>query len=482
MRKSGILLPVFSLPSPHGIGTCGKAAFRFVDFLKAAGQRYWQILPLHPTGFGDSPYQCFSAFAGNPYFIDLDILCDEGLLLPEEIKAAALGPDTGCVDYGRQYARRFPLLRRAFSRFTPGAAFAAFCAKEEKWLLPYARFMALKTANDGAPWNAWKEKTAAPDEVRFWQFLQYHFFAQWQAVKDYANAAGIEIIGDMPMYVAYDSADVWETPEQFLLDERGLPLLVAGCPPDAFSADGQLWGNPIYDWAYMARQTPAFSWWGERMAHALRLYDVVRIDHFRGFASYYTVPFGEKTARRGKWCKGPGMPLFDSLRKRCGELPIMAEDLGFLTPEVRALLKETGFPGMKVLQFAFDSREESDYLPHNYDRHCVVYTGTHDNDTVLGWARTAAPADVAFAGRYLHMGDGDSLNWSMMRAAVASVADTAILTMQDILGLSSEGRINTPATDSGNWTWRLDARCLNDWLSGILREMTALYGRCGEGA
>lgn len=482
MRKSGILLPVFSLPSPHGIGTFGKAAFRFVDFLKAAGQRYWQILPLHPTGFGDSPYQCFSAFAGNPYFIDLDILCDEGLLLPEEIEAAALGLDTGCVDYGRQYARRLPLLRRAFSRFVPGAAFTAFCAKEGKWLSPYARFMALKAANDGAPWNAWKEKTAAPDEVQFWQFLQYHFFAQWQAVKDYANAAGIDIIGDMPMYVAYDSADVWETPEQFLLDERGLPLLVAGCPPDAFSADGQLWGNPIYDWAYMARQTPAFSWWGERMAHALRLYDVVRIDHFRGFASYYTVPFGEKTARRGKWCKGPGMTLFDSLRKRCGELPIMAEDLGLLTPEVRALLKETGFPGMKVLQFAFDSREESDYLPHNYDRHCVVYTGTHDNDTVLGWARTAAPADVAFAGRYLHMGDGDSLNWSMMRAAVASVADTAILTMQDILGLSSEGRINTPATDSGNWTWRLDARCLNGWLSGILREMTALYGRCGEGA
>lgn len=482
MRKSGILLPVFSLPSPHGIGTFGKEAFRFVDFLKAAGQRYWQILPLHPTGFGDSPYQCFSAFAGNPYFIDLDILCDEGLLLPEEIEAAALGLDTGCVDYGRQYARRLPLLRRAFSRFVPGAAFTAFCAKEGKWLSPYARFMALKAANDGAPWNAWKEKTAAPDEVQFWQFLQYHFFAQWQAVKDYANAAGIEIIGDMPMYVAYDSADVWETPEQFLLDERGLPLLVAGCPPDAFSADGQLWGNPIYDWAYMARQTPAFSWWGERMAHALRLYDVVRIDHFRGFASYYTVPFGEKTARRGKWCKGPGMTLFDSLRKRCGELPIMAEDLGLLTPEVRALLKETGFPGMKVLQFAFDSREESDYLPHNYDRHCVVYTGTHDNDTVLGWARTAAPADVAFAGRYLHMGDGDSLNWSMMRAAVASVADTAILTMQDILGLSSEGRINTPATDSGNWTWRLDARCLNGWLSGILREMTALYGRCGEGA
>ena len=476
MRKSGILLPVFSLPSPHGIGTFGKAALRFVDFLKAAGQRYWQILPLHPTGFGDSPYQCFSSFAGNPYFIDLDILCDEGLLLPEEIRAAALGSDTGRIDYGRQYARRFPLLRKAFSRFVPGTAFAAFCAAEEKWLLPYARFMALKTANDGAAWYTWKEKTAAPDEVRFWQFLQYHFFAQWQAVKDYANAAGIDIIGDMPMYVAHDSADVWAAREQFLLDERGLPLLVAGCPPDAFSADGQLWGNPLYDWP--RHEAEDFRWWKQRIKHATSIYDVVRIDHFRGIESYWAIPAVNRTARKGEWIQGPGMKLVRAIRENCPDTDFIAEDLGFLTPEVQKLVKESGFPGMKVLEFAFDPREPSNYLPDRYPENCICYTGTHDNETLIQWCEGLDAECDAYAREYLGISAADDLADAIIEAGMQSRAQLFIMQMQDYLRLGKEARMNEPGRLlPSNWRWRMLPGAANDALAAKIAGLTARANR-----
>ena len=492
MRKSGILLPIFSLPSPYGIGTLGRESYRFVDFLKDAGQSYWQILPLHPTGYGDSPYQSFSSFAGNPYFIDLDLLREEGLLTAAELQSADFGQDARRVDYGKQYENRYPLLRLAFMRFsrTAGDAFDAFCAKEQSWLDDYALFMALKNAACGAAWNRWssalrrREPSAMAEarethrqEIRFWQFLQFQFFRQWHDLQAYAHRQGIEIIGDIPMYVAYDSADVWAEPQQFLLDASGQPTVVAGCPPDGFSADGQLWGNPIYDWQYQKTAAPPYGWWERRLSHAMRLYDVVRIDHFRGFEAFYAIPFGAENAKEGQWMQGPGAALFQNLQAALGDLPIIAEDLGFLTPEVKALLAAVGYPGMKVLQFAFDTREESDYLPHNYEKHCVVYTGTHDNDTVLGWAQHAAPAEVEHAKRYLHMASEDSLNWCMMRAASASVADTVILMMQDLLGLGSEGRINTPSTLGGNWTWRVESGCVNRWLAGILRDMTALYGR-----
>ena len=485
-------MPIFSLPSPYGIGTFGKDAYAFVDFLEQAGQSYWQILPLTPTNYGDSPYQSFSSDAGNPYFIDLDTLCAAGLLYPEEYTAVDFGDDPLKVDYGKLYERRLPLLRTAFARFDRKTeAFVAFCRKEADWLDEYALFMALKDEAGGVSWREWevplrtrqadalhKARTRLAEEIVFYRFVQYLFFTQWHALKAYANERGIRIIGDMPIYVADDSADVWANPRQFDLDEELLPRVVAGCPPDAFSEDGQLWGCPVYDWATMRRGRRPYAWWRDRMRRALAVYDVVRIDHFRGFESFYCIPYGATNAKTGEWRKGPGMDLFKALSKELGaDLPIIAEDLGFLTPAVHRLLSDSGFPGMKVLQFAFDEREESDYLPHNYPKNCVVYTGTHDNDTVLGWTQTAAPADVAYARRYLHVDDAEGFNWAMMRAALGSVADTAILMMPDLIGLGSEGRINTPSTLGGNWQWRIDAVCLNDWLASIVRENTALYGR-----
>lgn len=489
MRTCGILMPVFSLASRYGIGTFGKEAYRFVDFLKKAGQTYWQILPLNPTNYGDSPYQSFSAYAGNPYFIDIDSLIEEGLLLKAEADSFDFGDDPTTIDYGKLYENRLPLLKLAFARFKPDAAFSAFCENNAFWLADYALFMALKNAHGDRAWESWEAplrrrdakalaaaRTQYAETILFYQFVQYLFYTQWQALKAYANKNDVYIIGDLPIYVAYDSADVWAAPEQFLLDEDKKPKLVAGVPPDAFSADGQLWGNPLYDWKQM--QADGYTWWKKRIAHALATYDVIRIDHFRGFASYFAIPYGEKTARKGKWMKGPGIALFKALKAACGnDLPIIAEDLGFLTPEVLDLLADSGFPGMKVLQFAFDSREESDYLPHNYTRRCVVYTGTHDNDTILGWTKTADKADVKMARRYMHVDDHEGFNWAMMRTAMMSVADICILMMPDILGLGSEARINTPSTLGENWQWRIDGGCINDWLANILRENTALYCR-----
>ena len=489
MRSSGVLMPIFSLPSPHGIGTLGKEAFEFIDFLAAGGQTYWQILPINPTNYGDSPYQSFSSFAGNPYFIDLELLQVEGLLTKEEIAAADFGEDPLRVDYGKLYQNRLALLKCAHERFVPDDMYQAYLLEQAGWLLDYALFMALKNAHQDRAWTEWEKPLREREEealkearktyqkqMDFYCFLQYKFTCQWKALKGYANEKGIGIIGDIPIYVAYDSADVWANPEQFLLDEERRPQMVAGCPPDAFTEEGQLWGNPLYNWQYM-KQT-GYRWWKGYLGQALARYDLVRIDHFRGFESFYAIPFGDQNAVNGKWMKGPDIDLFDALKEEFGKkLPIIAEDLGFLTPPVRKMLKKSGFPGMKVLQFAFDSREESDYLPHNYERNCVVYTGTHDNDTIFGWVKSADPADVETARRYLNVQNDGVFNWAMMKGALMSVADTCILTMQDLIGMDERGRINTPSTLGGNWQWRIEGGCINSWLSKVLYEQTRLYGR-----
>ncbi len=488
MRNGGILLPMFSLPSPYGIGTMGEEARRFVDFLRAAGQRYWQLLPICPTSYGDSPYSSFSTFAGNPYFIDLDQLCQEGLLRRGEIRAAAFTQDRQ-VHYDELYQKRFPLLRLAARRFfrDPPAEFEAFCA-QNPWLEDYALFMALKEENGGRSWQEWpdalrRRRPAAlararerhREDLAFWRCAQYLFYRQWDQLKRYANDRGVFLIGDLPIYVALDSVDVWAAPRQFQLDDQLRPVEVAGCPPDAFTADGQLWGNPLYDWARMKRD--GYAWWVERFSRQCRIYDVVRVDHFRGFEAYYAIPYGQETARNGRWREGPGLDFFRAVERRVGRPPIIAEDLGFLTDGVRQLLADTGFPGMKVLEFAFDSREDSDYLPHNYDRHCVVYTGTHDNSTVLGWARSADPQDVAFAADYLHITPREGMAWGMMRGAWASVADLAVVQMQDVLELGDEARINTPSTLGGNWQWRMAKNAATPKLAQRLRRQMELYRR-----
>lgn len=493
MRTSGVLMPISSLPSQYGIGTMGKEARRFVDFLEKGGQTYWQILPICPTSYGDSPYQSFSSFAGNPYFIDLELLCKDKLLTKKECESYKWGKKPQYVDYGIMYVNRYALLRKAYERFskkTP-ADYEAFCSKEAEWLDEYTLFMALKDANGGVAWSEWddalkfrkpeameeaKEKYA--DDIAFYKMLQYLFFKQWTALKAYANEKGIRIIGDVPIYVAMDSADVWANPTQFYLDKDLNPIEVAGCPPDAFSADGQLWGNPLFRWDVMKKDS--YSWWTKRISAMAKLYDIVRIDHFRGFDSFYAIPAKDDTAKNGVWKDGPGMDLFNVLEKKLGKLPIIVEDLGFLTPSVKKLLKDSGFPGMKVIQFAFDSREDSDYLPHNYPQHCVVYTGTHDNDTVMGWMKTAPKDCVRFAKDYLNLTKEEGYNWGMMRAAWSSVADMAIVPMQDLLGLDSKARINIPSTTGGNWQWRATPEQIDNKLAKKLHKCMQMYARLRE--
>ena len=493
MRTSGILMPVFSLASKYGIGTFGDKAYEFVDFLCLAGQSYWQILPLNPTSYGDSPYQSFSSAAGNPYFIDLDLLNKDGLLENKDYENVDFGSDSLCVDYEKLYINRFPVLKIAFNRFLNSVPeqFYTFCKEQADWLDEYALFMAVKEHFGGLCWREWiddfkfrkkttldKFKAEKKAEIAFYKFLQYEFYKQWSELKAYANSKGIKIIGDMPIYVADDSADVWSDTKQFDFDENLIPNVVAGCPPDAFSKDGQLWGNPVYNWKYMKNSEHPYEWWIKRMRNALKVYDVVRIDHFRGLESYYCIKYGNKTAKEGKWKKGPGMSLFKAFEKELGKnLPIIAEDLGFLTDDVIKLLKKSGFPGMKVLQFAFDSREESDYLPHNYNKNCVVYTGTHDNDTIIGWSKNTKTDDVETALNYMHLDNINNVNWDMIRLAMMSVADTAIFMMPDLLGLGDEGRINTPSTIGDNWKWRIKDGCVNSWLAEIIKDMTATYGR-----
>lgn len=493
MRTSGVLMPISSIPSPYGIGTMGKQARKFVDFLVKGGQKYWQILPICPTSYGDSPYQSFSSFAGNPYFIDLEYLCKDKLLTKKECESFQWGSNPKYVDYGIMYESRYALLRKVYARFTKKEPqdFEKFCENEKQWLDDYALFMALKDANGGQAWSNWdkslrlREKKAMEEatekyseEIRFYKMLQYLFYQQWNALKTYANEAGIEIIGDVPIYVAGDSADVWANPDQFYLDENLEPIEVAGCPPDAFSDDGQLWGNPLFRWDVMKKD--GYTWWTRRIKAMSELYDIIRIDHFRGFDSFYAIPAKDDTAKNGQWKQGPGMDLFCELEKKLGKLPIIVEDLGFLTPSVHNLLKDSGFPGMKVIQFAFDSREESDYLPHTYTNHCVVYTGTHDNDTVMGWMKTAPKASVKYAKEYLNLTKEEGYNWGMMRAAWSSVADMAIVPMQDILGLGSEARINTPSTLGNNWKWRATPEQIDAKVAKKLYHYMQMYGRVNK--
>lgn len=490
MRKSGILQPVSAIPSNYGIGAFSKEAYEFVDFLEKAGQSLWQILPLGPTGYGDSPYQSFSTFAGNPYYIDLEQLIQKGWLTQNECDACDFGGQEAYVDYEKIYLSRYRLLRKAFQRsnIVKDADFIRFCDKNADWLDDYALYTAVKSAFDGAAWNTWDEeirlrKPAAmkkyreqyAEEICFTKFQQYLFLTQWLALKKYANDKGIGIIGDIPIYVAFDSSDTWSSPELFQLDENGMPTAVAGCPPDAFSATGQLWGNPLYRWDY--HKETGYAWWMKRIAACYELYDVLRIDHFRGFDAYYSIPFGDATAENGHWEKGPGYDLFRTMKATIGDQKVIAEDLGYLTPSVIKMVKKTGYPGMKILLFAFDSREPSDYLPHNYDHNCVVYTGTHDNDTIEGWMKSASRKDVAFARRYLGVNRNSELRWAMIRAALASTADTAVIPIQDYLGLDNAARMNVPSTLGTNWKWRVKKGQLTDTLAQTIAEMVKLYCR-----
>ncbi len=482
---------ISSLPSPYGIGTMGKAARDFVDFLEAAGQSCWQILPICPTGFGDSPYQSFSTYAGNPYFIDLDLLKAEGLLKPSEYRKLNWGSDPERVDYGTMYETRFPVLRRAVSRLLAQRPdeVHAFCWSQGEWIHNYAIFMAVKGHFGGEAWQswpldirtrqpealAWAEETLA-DEILFWKGLQYLFFQQWTALKSYANQHGIAIVGDVPIYVSADSVDVWSHPDQFQLDDDLLPTDVAGCPPDGFTEDGQLWGNPLFDWDKM--ESEGYWWWINRLRYQCNIYDKLRIDHFRGFDAFYAIPYGDKTARNGVWQKGPGIPFFQAVESAIGKQDIIAEDLGFLTPSVYEMLEATGFPGMKVLQFAFGGRTyENDYRPHRYPENTVAYIGTHDNDTILGWFKNTDKKEVAFAKEYLRLTEQEGYNWGMMRSLWTSGAQLTVIQMQDILELGEEARMNTPGQAQGNWQWRTLAGRYNKKLAKkILHEME-LYSR-----
>ena len=492
MRTCGILLPISSLPSPYGIGCFSQAAYEFIDQLRSAGQTYWQILPLGPTGYGDSPYQSFSAFAGNPYFIDLDCLAEEGLLQREEYAHLDFGQDESSVDYARIYQERYPVLKRAFLRADTehDEAFRKFCREEESWLADYSLYMAVKKYFDGKSWNEWDEdirqrepealeryRTLCREEISFHCFLQYQFTKQWRRLKKYANSKGIRIIGDIPIYVAFDGSDSWASPELFQFGPDRRPVRVAGCPPDAFSADGQLWGNPLYDWAY--HEKTGFAWWIRRLEHCFQLYDVVRVDHFRGFDEYYAIPYGDSTAAGGSWYPGPGMKLFQTLQQHFGQVPIIAEDLGYLTDSVIRLVQDTGYPGMKVMEFAFDSREAGDYMPYNYTKNCVVYTGTHDNQTLSGWYDELSEEDRKLADAYLNLKglSREETVWAFIRLTLGSVADTAVVPMQDYLCLGPEARMNQPSTLGKNWKWRMKKGQFTEELVEKISLLAGVYGR-----
>ncbi|HIQ74703.1 MAG TPA: 4-alpha-glucanotransferase [Candidatus Cottocaccamicrobium excrementipullorum] len=494
-RESGILLPVFSLPSPYGIGCFSKEAYEFVDQLKAAGQSYWQILPLGPTSYGDSPYQSFSTFAGNPYFISLEELIQEGVLTQEECDQADVGEDQSSIDYAKLYQRRYPLLRKAYerSRVWENQDFSRFKEENQWWLQDYALFMAVKERFGGKAWTEWAEDIRlrwnnAMDyyrrelyyDIEFQEYLQYVFIRQWEKLKGYANRRGIRIIGDIPIYVAMDSADTWANPKLFQLDQDNKPLAVAGCPPDGFSATGQLWGNPLYQWEVHRQQ--GYSWWIRRLAYCYKLYDVVRIDHFRGFDEYFSIPADAKTAEGGHWEKGPGIELFQAVSRALGEKDIIAEDLGYVTDSVRQLVNDSGYPGMKVLEFAFDSRDSgcaSDYLPHNYTENAVVYTGTHDNETIQGWFSSIRPEEQKMAREYLwdFYTPEKELYLSFVSLAMRSRARMCVIPLQDYLGLDNRSRINVPSTVGENWKWRLVPGQVSEELLERIKGMTLRYGR-----
>ncbi len=491
-RSSGILMPISSLPSPYGIGTFGKAAYDFADFLKASGQKYWQVLPLGPTSYGDSPYQSFSTYAGNPYFIDLDMLIEEGLLTKEEVEAENWGTNPRYVDYGQVYSSRFKVLKLAKDRgYSKALSEINDFRNQNAWLENYALFMALKNHFDQSGWLQWDEdiRLRKPEaverytrelaeDIELYTYIQYLFFKQWDKLKKYINDLGIEIIGDIPIYVALDSADVWSEPHFFKLDEKNYPVEVSGVPPDYFSEDGQLWGNPIYDW--QAMKNDGYGWWIRRIDGAGKLYDMIRIDHFRGFDEYWAVPAGEKTAKNGQWKKGPGMDLVGLLSNWFPNIKFIAEDLGAPSPTVVQLLKESGWPGMKVLSFAFDSGEPNDYQPHTYSPNCICYSGTHDNAPVMEWYEDALEKDREYACKYLGISDEKDFNWGIIRGGMSSVANLFVAQLQDYLGLGKYNRINTPGTDSGNWQWRALEDEATEELAEKIHDMTLMYGRCGK--
>ena len=487
MRASGILMGISSIPSKYGIGCFSKEAYDFVDQLEKAGQQYWQILPLGPTGYGDSPYQSFSTYAGNPYFIDLEELIKKELLTKEECEACDWGGSESYVDYEKMYLSRYKLLRKAYEKadLKTNPDYAEFLKEEKDWLQDYCLFMAIKIC-----WIDWPEELKdrhskavkeaekeLAEEIEFYRFQQYCFTTQWRKLKAYANKKGISIIGDVPIYVALDSSDAWANPEMLQFDEDYDPKAVAGCPPDAFSATGQLWGNPLYAWDY--HKKTGYDWWMKRVACCFKLYDIIRIDHFRGFDEYYAIPYGDETAENGEWMPGPGMDLFLKMKETLGDLPIIAEDLGFLTDTVRQLLKDSGYPGMKVLEFAFVAGEDSDYLPHNYDKNCVVYTGTHDNDTLQGWYQTLSEEDKEMTKEYLNnpYTPDEEVHWDFISLAMRSVADTCIIPVQDYLGLGNKARINMPSTLGGNWMWRMKKGAFTDELIKKIRKTTEVCAR-----
>ncbi len=491
MRESGILMHITSLPGAYGIGTMGSAAYQFVDFLQEAGQSYWQILPLNPTGYGDSPYQAFSSQAGNPYLIDLSMLMREGLLEPGEAEAFTWESRSGRVDFGLQYHQRFLVLEKAYGRFKPDDLYRSFLAENAWWLEDYCLFATLKQVLGGT-WRSWPQELmhrqpqaiqAAREKyaqaIDFQRFLQYKFYQQWNSLHSYAASKGVGIIGDVPIYVPLDSAEVWLSPQLFQLDEKLQPTAVAGCPPDGFSATGQLWGNPLYNW--QAMQLDGYRWWVRRLKTAQKLYDVIRIDHFRGFESYWFIPFGAADASAGKWCPGPGMDFMDTIHKAIPNLSCIAEDLGYVTAEVRSLQQQSGFPGMKVLQFAFDSREPGNYLPHLYPVDSVCYTGTHDNPTLHQWLRELSPEDLQTARRYLGLNDQEGDIWGLLRGGMGCVSRMFIAQMQDYLPEDAGARMNCPSTLSAqNWTWRAPQGFASHQLAARIRALTELFGRLPE--
>lgn len=482
---------ISSLPGGHGIGTLGAEAYRFADFLKRTKQGWWQILPIGPTGYGDSPYQSFSTFAGNPYFIDLDFLHKDGLLEKNECEGLSWGDNPESVDFGRVYEGRFAVLKKAVERArTRVDKLAGFEETHDAaWLDDYAAYMAIKVSQDMRPWTEWDDEALKEhnhravkrfcedhrEEVSFWKHLQYLFFSQWSDLKSYVNGLGVGIIGDIPIYVALDSADVWAHRELFCFDEIGQPSFVSGCPPDPFSAEGQIWGNPVYDWEHMKKD--GYGWWLDRLVYLGGVFDALRIDHFRGFESFYVINRGERDARKGRWIQGPGMDFLKEVRYALGDFPILAEDLGYITREVYEMRTQSGYPGMKLLQFAFDSREPYNYFPHTYERDNVAYTGTHDNNTLKGWFDDLAEKDLAQAIRYGGLSREEGYTWGMLRLMYGSVADVAIAQMQDILELPGWARMNTPATTGKNWKWRMQPDYEDEALETLLRDTVSLYER-----
>ena len=492
-RGSGIIMHIASLPGKYGIGTFGKEAYEFADFLKKSGQKNWQILPLGQTSYGDSPYQSFSAFAGNPYFIDFDILEKDGLLNKNDYNQINFGDNPEVIDYGLLFTAKMKVLRLAYenSKKNKPDNFGTFKKIEAPWLDDYALFMATKTNFNLKSSQTWdddirlrKEKTLGAhkdkltDEIEYWKFLQYEFFKQWKKLKDYVNKLDIKIIGDIPIYVAEDSSDLWNNPKIFLLDQKTLkPIKIAGCPPDTFSETGQLWGNPIYNWDYL--EQTGYKWWIDRIRQSLKLYDVLRIDHFRGFEAYWAIPYGDKTAENGEWIKGPEMKLFNAIKEKLGDINIIAEDLGLLTEDTISFREKTGFPGMKVLAFAFSGESKNAYLPHNYEKNCVAYTGTHDNDTARGWIETTGSKfEVENAIEYLNLTEEEGYNWGLIRGIWSSVSDTSIALMQDFLNLGNEARINFPSTMANNWSWRAKEDVFTSELANKIYRLTKTYGRC----